>query len=135
MPKIIIALAVFVCLCTIDSFAQIEPAVGIRENTPTVHALKNLTIIVAPGRKIEKGTIVVRDGVIESAGSNVSIPADARVLVVDDLLATGGTVKAVIELLRLQHANIVGVAFVVELQFLKGKDKFKDLSIYSVIQF
>ena len=64
-----------------------------------------------------------------------AIPADARVLVVDDLLATGGTVKAVIELLRLQHANIVGVAFVVELQFLKGKDKFKDLSIYSVIQF
>jgi len=92
VPKIIIALAVFVCLCTIDSFAQIEPAVGIRENTPTVHALKNLTIIVAPGRKIEKGTIVVRDGVIESAGSNVSIPADARVWDCSGLTAYAGLI-------------------------------------------
>ncbi len=64
-----------------------------------------------------------------------AIPAGAKVLVVDDLLATGGTVKAVIDLLRSQQANIVGVAFLVELQFLKGKDKLKDLPIYSVIQF
>lgn len=64
-----------------------------------------------------------------------AIPANARVLVVDDLLATGGTVKAVIDLLKLQKAKIVGVAFLVELQFLKGKEKLKDLPIYSVIQY
>ena len=64
-----------------------------------------------------------------------AIPANARVLVVDDLLATGGTVRAVIDLLNTQKVKIVGVAFLVELQFLKGKDKLKDLPIYSVIQY
>ncbi|MEW5797694.1 MAG: amidohydrolase family protein [Bacteroidota bacterium] len=51
---------------------------GIRTNTPAVHALKNLTIIVAPGKKIEKGAIVIRDGIIQSVGTNTQIPADAR---------------------------------------------------------
>ena len=64
-----------------------------------------------------------------------AIPANAKVLVVDDLLATGGTVRAVIDLLNTQKVKIVGVAFLVELQFLKGKEKLKDLPIYSVIQY
>jgi adenine phosphoribosyltransferase len=64
-----------------------------------------------------------------------AIPSGARVLVVDDLLATGGTVRAVIDLLKAQKAKIVGVAFLVELQFLKGKEKLKDLPIYSIIQY
>ena len=64
-----------------------------------------------------------------------AIPPNARVLVVDDLLATGGTVKAVVELLKQQKAHIVGVAFLVELSFLKGKEKLKDLPFYSVIQY
>ena len=64
-----------------------------------------------------------------------AIPANARVLVVDDLLATGGTVRAVVDLLKSQNVKIVGLAFLVELQFLKGKDKLKDLPIYSVIQY
>ncbi|MEW6061611.1 MAG: hypothetical protein AB1600_06660, partial [Bacteroidota bacterium] len=51
---------------------------GIRSNTPAVHALKNLTIIPSPGKKIEKGTIVIRDGVIQAVGANIPIPADAR---------------------------------------------------------
>ncbi len=59
----------------------------------------------------------------------------SRVLVVDDLLATGGTVKAVTELLKGQKATIVGLAFLVELRFLKGKDKLKDYPIYSVIKY
>jgi len=64
-----------------------------------------------------------------------AIPSHARVLVVDDLLATGGTVRAVVDLLNSQQVNIVGVAFLVELKFLKGKEKLKDLPIYSVIQY
>jgi len=64
-----------------------------------------------------------------------AIPANSRVLVVDDLLATGGTVRAVVDLLKGQNVKIVGVAFLVELEFLKGKEKLKDLPIYSVIQY
>ena len=59
----------------------------------------------------------------------------SRVLVVDDLLATGGTIKAVTDLLEGFKTKIVGVAFVVELKFLQGKDKLKNLPIYSIIQY
>ncbi|MBF0490490.1 MAG: adenine phosphoribosyltransferase [Candidatus Omnitrophica bacterium] len=61
--------------------------------------------------------------------------ANARVLVVDDLLATGGTVKAVTDLILAQKVKIVGVAFLVELKFLKGKERLKDLPIYSILQY
>lgn len=59
----------------------------------------------------------------------------SRVLVVDDLLATGGTIKAVTDLLEGFKIKIVGVAFVVELKFLQGKEKLKNLPIYSIIQY
>ncbi|MEW5895860.1 MAG: adenine phosphoribosyltransferase [Candidatus Omnitrophota bacterium] len=58
-----------------------------------------------------------------------------KVLIVDDLLATGGTVKAVVELVNGFSVGIVGAAFVVELKFLNGRDKLKDLPVYSIIQF
>jgi imidazolonepropionase-like amidohydrolase len=59
--------------------AQIKPPVGIRQNTPSVHALVNAKIVVAPGTVIEKGTLVIRDGVITAVGKTVAVPADARV--------------------------------------------------------
>ncbi len=58
-----------------------------------------------------------------------------RVLVVDDLLATGGTIRAVCDLVKGQGANIVGVAFLIELRFLKGKNKLTDLPLYSIIKY
>ena len=56
-----------------------SPAEGIRQNTPAVHALVNVRIVPEPGKAIEKGTIVLRDGVIEAVGADVRPPADARV--------------------------------------------------------
>ena len=64
-----------------------------------------------------------------------ALAPNVRVLIVDDLLATGGTIKAVVDLIIAQKARIVGVAFLVELRFLKGKERLKDLPIYSVIQY
>lgn len=64
-----------------------------------------------------------------------ALKAGARVLVVDDLLATGGTMMAVVDLIKAQGAKIVGVACLIELQFLKGKERLKDLPIYSIIQY
>ncbi len=55
------------------------PSEGIRKNTPTVHALTNARIIQSPGKVIEKGTLVIRDGVIVAVGANAAVPADARV--------------------------------------------------------
>lgn len=59
----------------------------------------------------------------------------ARVLVVDDLLATGGTVKAVVDLLRHQKADLVGIAFLIELGFLNGKSKLDGFPVHSLIQY
>ena len=58
--------------------AQTAPTTGLRENTPTVHAFTNARIVVAPGKTITQGTLVVRNGVIEAVGENVAPPADAR---------------------------------------------------------
>ncbi len=55
-----------------------QPAEGIRKNNPAVHALKNLTIIQSPGKKIQNGIIIIRDGIIQSVGAGIAIPADAR---------------------------------------------------------
>jgi len=63
------------------------------------------------------------------------IKANARVLIVDDVLATGGTVRAVVDLLKELQANIVGISFLIELKFLKGKNKLKDHPFYSIIKY
>ena len=77
---------------------------------------------------------------LEYGTDSLEIHADAikpktRVLIVDDLLATGGTVKAVAQLLKSQKASIAGIAFLVELEFLKGKDKLKEFNVYSAIKY
>ncbi len=61
-------------------------------------------------------------------------PGD-KVLIIDDLLATGGTVRAVTELLEQQGAKICAIAFLIELVDLKGKEKLKDYPVYSLIKF
>src|SRR5262245_24452059 len=53
------------------------PSPGLRESTPDVLAFKNARLVLAPGRVVAKGTLVVRDGVITAAGAGVAIPADA----------------------------------------------------------
>jgi N-acetylglucosamine-6-phosphate deacetylase len=54
------------------------PAPGLRENTPAIHALVGARIVVAPGKVIEKGTVVVRDGLITAVGAEVNVPKSAR---------------------------------------------------------
>ncbi|NQT13609.1 MAG: amidohydrolase family protein, partial [Planctomycetes bacterium] len=56
-----------------------KPVEGLRENTPDVHALVGGRIIVAPGRVIEEGTVVVSAGVIVDVGAEVTVPPDARI--------------------------------------------------------
>ena len=58
-----------------------------------------------------------------------------KVLVIDDLLATGGTVKAKIELVEKLGAEVVGVAFLIELTFLEGRKKLEGYEIYTIVQY
>jgi adenine phosphoribosyltransferase len=58
-----------------------------------------------------------------------------RVLIVDDLLATGGTAKAAAELVRQSGGTVVGLAFVVELTFLNGRQKLEGADVFSLLQY
>ncbi|MBC8357392.1 MAG: adenine phosphoribosyltransferase [Candidatus Aminicenantes bacterium] len=59
----------------------------------------------------------------------------ARVLILDDLLATGGTVKAIIDLVKQLHGKIIGICFLIELADLNGRKKLKGHPVYSLIKY
>ena len=61
-------------------------------------------------------------------------PGD-KVLIIDDLLATGGTVKAVTDLIKQLEGKIAGIAFLIELTDLKGAEKLKGFPVFSLIKF
>src|SRR3954462_6768948 len=63
------------------------------------------------------------------------VPPGARVLVVDDLLATGGTVGACVKLLEKTGANIIGCAFVIELSALNGRKSLAPHPVFSLLQY
>jgi len=64
-----------------------------------------------------------------------AIQPGQRVLVCDDLLATGGTAAATVKLLRQLGGEVVGAGFAVELSFLNGRAKLPGLDVFSLIQY
>lgn len=58
-----------------------------------------------------------------------------KVLIVDDLLATGGTAVAVANLIKQASGIVAGIGFLIELTFLNGRDKLKDFEIFSIIKY
>lgn len=64
-----------------------------------------------------------------------SIQPGQRVLVVDDLLATGGTIAATIELIEKLGGIVVGTAFIIELVDLKGRDKIEGYDIFTLLEY
>ena len=64
-----------------------------------------------------------------------AIEAGQRVLIVDDLLATGGTVRGTVDLVRRLGGEIVGLSFLVELLFLKGRDRLTGQTVTSVVRY
>ena len=64
-----------------------------------------------------------------------AIEAGERVLIVDDLMATGGTAAAAVELVRRLEGNLVGAAFLVELEFLQGRSKVPGVEIFSLLKY
>ncbi|HDS08971.1 MAG TPA: adenine phosphoribosyltransferase [Firmicutes bacterium] len=64
-----------------------------------------------------------------------AILSGEKVLIVDDLLATGGTAKAAASLVRQMGGEIVGIAFLVELEFLQGIKNLENYNITSIIKF
>jgi adenine phosphoribosyltransferase len=64
-----------------------------------------------------------------------AITAGARVIVLDDVLATGGTARAKVELVEELGGIVVGVLFVIELTFLEGRKRLERYDVHSLIQY
>ncbi len=62
-----------------------------------------------------------------------ALKAGARVVLIDDLLATGGTSAAAVELMKKLGAQILEIAFLIELKFLNGREKLKGLPVRSIV--
>jgi adenine phosphoribosyltransferase len=80
------------------------------------------------------------DYALEYGTNSLELHKDAihkgqRVLIVDDLLATGGTAAATAKLAESLGATIVGLGFVVELDFLKGREKLKNYEVMSLLRY
>jgi adenine phosphoribosyltransferase len=97
---------------------------------------------LVPVRKLGKlpAETVTVEYALEYGSNTLEIHRDAiapgrRVLVVDDLLATGGTVGGTIELVERLQGEVVGLAFLVELDFLKGRDRLKGRRVTSVVKY
>lgn len=77
---------------------------------------------------------------LEYGSNTLCMHADAlkkgdKVLIVDDLLATGGTIGATVELIKSLGASVVGCAFVVELTELKGREKLEGIEVLSLTEY
>ena len=77
---------------------------------------------------------------LEYGSDTLEIHQDAvspgqRVIIVDDLLATGGTANACVQLAKSLGANIAGLGFVVELDFLDGRKKFDGTEVFSLLHY
>ena len=97
---------------------------------------------LVPVRKLGKlpAETVTVEYALEDGSNTLEIHRDAiqpgqRVLIVDDLLATGGTVGGTIDLVERLRGDVVALAFLVELEFLKGRERLQGRRVTSVIKY
>jgi adenine phosphoribosyltransferase len=95
-------------------------------------------LVRKPGKLPHKS--ISRSYDLEYGKDSLEMHADAivrgqRVLIVDDVLATGGTMKACCELVDHLGGHLVGIAVLIELAGLKGRDKVKPHEVHSVIKY
>ncbi|MDZ7672130.1 MAG: adenine phosphoribosyltransferase [Halanaerobiales bacterium] len=121
----------------IDYVVGIE-ARGFIIGTPLAYALnKGFIPIRKPGKLPYDKISASYD--LEYGSNELEIHTDAiqegdNILLVDDLLATGGTTRASVDLIEKLGGNIVSIAFLLELVDLKGRDEIKEYDIYTLLQ-
>ena len=121
----------------------------------TLRKIKGISYLLPYGQQIadlKKGFVPVRkkgklpaeviskEYALEYGTAVIEVHKDAiqpgqKVVIVDDLLATGGTAKAIIEMVESVGAEVVGLAFLIELDFLHGRDVLEGYNISSVLHY
>ena len=107
--------------------------------TPVAYDLNiGFVPIRKPGKLPRKAVTYEYD--LEYGSNSLSMHNDAisqgqRVIIVDDLLATGGTIEATIKLIESKGAIVAGIVCVIELDELNGKEKIKDYPVFSLMHY
>ncbi|MBT3181859.1 MAG: adenine phosphoribosyltransferase [Deltaproteobacteria bacterium] len=123
---------------------EIDTVVGIESRgflfgTPLAHQLGAGFVPVRKKGKLPYKTIDISYD-LEYGSATIEMHTDAiekgeKVLIIDDLLATGGTAGAACELIKRQGGDVVECAFIVELAFLNGREKIGDVPIHSLVSY
>jgi adenine phosphoribosyltransferase len=131
-------------LCEIYRSRHIDKVVSVESRgfilgSPLAYRLGAGFVPVRKPKKLPSKTIR-EDYELEYGTDSLEVHVDAihkgeKVLIVDDLLATGGTVAATCRLVDRLGGDIVGLAFLVELSFLKGRERLKGYDIHSLITY
>jgi adenine phosphoribosyltransferase len=122
----------------VDAVLGIESR-GFMFAAPLALALRAAFVPVRKPGKLPRATDRV-EYALEYGSDALEMHSDAlagrkRVLIVDDVIATGGTAKACVELARRQGADVLGVAFLIELSFLNGLSQLPGLRVHSVLRY
>jgi len=126
------------------SSQKIDTVIGVESRgfifgAPLAYQLGAGFVPVRKPKKLPAETVSVSYE-LEYGSDTLEIHKDAvgegqKVLIVDDLLATGGTARAVVDLVQKLGGNIIGLSFIVELNFLNGREKFNGLDVRSLISY
>ncbi len=122
----------------IDKVVVIESR-GFIFGTPMAYQLNAGVVPVRKPGKLPAETLT-EEYELEYGTNTLQIHTDAiekgeRVIIVDDLLATGGTVEATIRLVESLGGEIVGISFLAELMDLNGRERVRDYPYYSLVQY
>ena len=95
-------------------------------------------VATEPGKLPRK--TVSAEYALEYGTNKLEITADSivpgqKVIVVDDLLATGGTVEATVKMIEENGGIVAGIAFLIELVDLKGREKLKDYKVFTLMEY
>jgi len=126
------------------SFNKVDKIVGIDARgfilaSALAYKLKTGLSIVRKKGKLPHKTIS-RKYALEYGSNTIEMHRDSilsrqRVLLIDDVLATGGTMKATVDLVEKLGGKIIGLDFLIELSFLKGREKLKGYKIRSLVKY
>lgn len=117
----------------------VPEARGFIFGSPIAYKLKKALVLARKKGKLPRETKSINYE-LEYGAACIEIHEDSikqgqKVLVVDDLLATGGTIKGVCELVELSGGSVAGILTLIELQGLKGREKLAKYEVKSVISY
>lgn len=137
---------------TIDALSQWVESLGVKVDViagpeargfifgcPLAYQMKAGFVPIRKPGKLPRET-VSEEYALEYGTNEIQIHEDSiqpgeNVVIVDDLLATGGTVEATVKLIEKLGGKVVGIAFLIELEALKGREKLNGYEVYSLVTY